>query len=170
MGGSLVPIDEYVNAVKFFIKKHKLGKVNIFLTTEDPHAAKLFKSHQTVVKQKWTVYEYSAAISSNKETHTPALDAKDSKGKFGLISMIVLLLSMESQFYVLTTASNWSVLIQSLVNSVVKQSGDMDYIDLRRNPLVRKAQAEFNARHNRPRTYPYNEKGVLAFPIGSSIE
>lgn len=172
MGGSLVPIDEYVKAVQFFVTKHQLnaGEVNIFLTTEDSHAAKMFKTHETVVSQKWTVFEYDAAISSNKEKHTPALDAKATKGKFGLISMVVLLLSMEAQYFVLTTASNWSVLMQSLVNSVVKQSGrDMDYIDLRRNPLLMKKQSEFNALHNLPMSHPYNDNGVLAFPIGSSI-
>ena len=164
-----MPMDEYVNAVKYFIKKHQLSEVNIFLTTEDPHAANLFKKHEVVVKNKWTVFEYASAVSSNSETHTPALDAKDTKGKFGLISMIVLLLSMEAQYFVLTTASNWSVLMQSLVNSVVKQSGEMDYIDLRRNPLGHKQQYDFNAKQKLPRTYPYNGDGVLTFPIGSSI-
>ena len=169
MGGSLVSMDQYVAAVKYFIKKHGLSTVSIFLTTEDPRAATLFKTHDTVLKNKWTIYEYTSAISPNKATHTPALDAKASKGKFGLISLIVLLLSMESQYFVLTTASNWSVLMQSLVISVVNQRSEVDYIDLRRNPLNHKAQYSFNTKNKLPKNYPYNDDGVLAFPIGSSI-
>jgi hypothetical protein len=170
MGGSLVPIDTYVDAVLFFIRKHHITNVNIFLTTEDPRAAALFRTHSTVVKKKWTIFEYTSAISSNTKTHTPALDATDSNGKFGLISMIVLMLSMEGQYFVLTTASNWSYLMRSLLTSVVKRSGPVDYVDLRRNPLGHKQQFEFNAKNKLPRNYPYNSEGILAFPIGSSLK
>ena len=169
MGGSLVAIDEYVKAVKFFVRKHRLDKVNIFLTTEDPKASRVFRSHEYVVANEWKVYEYTAAISENNELHTPALDATRTKGKFGLISMIVLLLSLEGQYFVLTTASNWSVLIRSLALGIAKQHRTVDYIDLRRNPLTHKAQYEFNAKQKLPRNYPYNSDGVLAFPLGSAI-
>ena len=167
-----MPIDSYVKSVRYFIRKHKLSSVNIFLTTEDPHASAAFKSHATVIAKKWKIFEYSAAVSNYGSTHTPALDATSTKGKFGLISMIVLLLSMESQYYVLTTASNWSMLINSLLKGVVMQNVDIDYIDLRHNPLSTKLMMDFNikSKPQKPKEYPYNSNGVLAFPIGTSID
>lgn len=169
--GGLVPIDNYVRATKTLVDKHQLDDVHIFLTTEDRAASNAYRNHYYVVGNNWKIYEYKDAISNNTSEHTPSIDAKDTKGKFGLISMIVLLLSMESQFYVLTTGSNWSGVIAGLRLGVVDAecNGCTDWIDLRITPMLRKQVVAFNMAHKLPMNYPYNNEWILLEPYGSVL-
>lgn len=165
--GGLLPIESYIRGVEYFVQKHSLKTVNIFLTTEDIKAADAFKDHSYVKSKQWKIYEYTSAISNMHSVHTPALDAKDSKGVHGLISMIVLLLSMESKYYIVTTASNWSGMIAALRSGVVDPDcgGCTDWIDLRFNPLLRPGVQSFNKQaHKDCPHYPYNSEGHLLYP------
>jgi hypothetical protein len=143
MGGSLVSIQEYVNAIKTHIRKHSIQEVNIFLTSEDPKAVTAFKNNEEVKNSKWKIHMYTAAVSPHDH---PSEDATSTKGAFGLTSLIVLLLSMESKYYVITTASNWSVLIEGLRLGIVDGdcSGCSESIDLRRNPLWKMHIDQYN--------------------------
>lgn len=166
----LVPINTYVKAVKYLINKHKLlDPIAIFLTTEDENASTAFRSHPDVKSNNWTVYEYRAAVSPLNHMHTPAIDAQRSRGHFGLISMIVLLLSLESKYYIVTTASNWSYVIAALRSGIVDPDcgGCTDWIDLRHTPLLTAPLKLYN-QHNKISVrdcplYPYNQDGML-FP------
>jgi hypothetical protein len=182
MGGQgLVPIEQYIRAVLFFIRRYNLGTVHIFLTTEDLKASIAFRSHPLVVSRNWTIYEYVAAIPPKATDHSPAVVARESKGRYGLTSLVALLLSLEAQYYILTTASNWSRLILALVNGIVSKSTPsvtVDYIDLRCNPVVevihdlfkkqQQGEGEGGGRGERyplcPK-HPYNRDGVLFLPI-----
>ena len=136
-------INEYVEAVHRLIRTHHLDDVNVFLTSEDPRAILAFKNHSEVVAKGWKVFMYNDAVSPNPH---PSMDATSTKGHFGLVSLIVLLLSMESQYYVITTASNWSVLIEALRLGVVDPDcgGCTESIDLRRNPLWANHISQYN--------------------------
>lgn len=169
--GGLLPIDTYVRAVKYFIEKHSLKTVSIFLTTEDIRASEAFKTHNYVKSNGWKIYEYKDAISPDSNVHTPALDAELTKGIHGLYSLISLILASESKYYVLSTASNWSGVIAALRSGIVDPDCNFctDWIDLRFNPLLRPGLTAYNKRNgiNYPHCphYPYNSEGHLLFPI-----
>ena len=73
----------------------------------------------------WTIYvdrtidelnDYRPA-KGNRASHT----AKNTKGRAGLVSMGSLLVAMESRYYVLTTKSNWSRMMDFLRTNIVDQ-------------------------------------------------
>jgi hypothetical protein len=167
----LLALDAYVNAAYTLIKKHHLeGEISIFLSTESPKASKLFKKHPFVVQSKWKIYEYGKTIS--KEEGSTLANAKNS-GVLGLHNMVSILLAMESRFYVLTSASNWSTILAGLLHGIVNPDCNncADWIDLKYNRLFKPILAKYNlkVRRNRNKThhqfYPYNEQGMLQFPI-----
>lgn len=141
--GGLVRIEYYISTVVEIVQKQNLQDVNIFLTTEDPKAAVAFKDHPDVAAKNWKVFMYDSAVSPNLH---PSDDASKSKGAFGLTSLIVLLLSMEAKYYVITSGSNWSVLIESLRRGVVDPDcGGCTLVkDLRLYPLFVKQIAIYN--------------------------
>jgi hypothetical protein len=170
----LLSLDTYVNGLYTLIKKHNLEErgeeISIFLSTESPKASKMFKKHPFVVKKKWKVYEYQKTI-SKKEGYTLADFAN--QGPLGLQCIVNILLAMESRYYVLTSASNWSTILAGLLNGIVNPDCHhcADWIDLKFNRLFKPVMATYNLRNRRVRNqtyhalYPYNKHGVLQFPI-----
>jgi hypothetical protein len=116
----LVPIESYINAVAKLVAEHRLGDVHVFVTTEDPNALSAFcdGARATPGGSQWSIYAYKKAVSAYSEMHSPWRDAADG-GRMGLYSMVSLLFAMEAKYYVLTTGSNWSRLINELRTNLI---------------------------------------------------
>ena len=106
----------------------------VYLSTEDPRAARAF---QSAAPKTWTVY-LDRTLSElgvhrpnrgNRASHT----ARNTQGRAGLVALGSLLVSLEGTRFVLTTQSNWSRLIDALRRSVIdRQCGNCTRsIDLR---------------------------------------
>lgn len=113
-------VDEYINAVKRIAKKKKLDEANVFLATEDPEAVKQFSD---AMPDGWKLfidqfYTEMLPYRIDEYNGNPKM-SKKLKGKTGLIALGSLLLSVESDYFVLTTASNWSRLMNELRKNVI---------------------------------------------------
>jgi hypothetical protein len=126
----LVSIDKYINAVKEILNMRQMDKsisesekaktVSIFLATEDPEAVKQFTE---AAPTDWKIYldAYYQELLPHRLSEfngNPLMTAK-LNGRPGLITLGSLLVSMESKDFVLTTASNWSRLINELRKNVL---------------------------------------------------
>ena len=93
----------------------------IFVVTENTETWHSFnRALREESRTHWKVFRYSPE--SHKETgldRFPIQAAAASDGETGLASMISLLIALESKYYVLTTGSNWSRLIDELRRVVV---------------------------------------------------
>lgn len=116
-------VSEYIGAVRQILEKRKIGNeqsVNIFLATEDPEALKQFRD---AVPSDWNIYVdqfYTEMLPYRIDEYNggPKM-SKKLKGKTGLIALGSLLVSMEADYFVLTTASNWSRLMNELRKNVL---------------------------------------------------
>jgi len=129
---NLVPVSDYVSGVEQILQKrnelqhHKHdnddddGIVNIFLATEDPKAVIEFRNEAPSV---WNIYVdqyFSEMLPYRRVQYNGSpLMSQDLKGKPGLIALGSLLIAMEANDFVLTTASNWSRLMNELRKNVL---------------------------------------------------
>ena len=147
-------IDEYIDAVQTMSRRNGLGhRLQIFLTSESPSAITAFRS---AAPSGWQLYwNPEAWINTTDDgagpTRTSGQKMKaylwellghhqhgdisqgiDSEGRMGLVSLMTLLLAMESRYFVLTTSSNWSRLINELRLSRIEPiyPGSTDMIDI----------------------------------------
>lgn len=120
----LVPIDAYVDAVHAIIRKRGLDDLehnaSIYLATEDPRAVAEF---QDAAPSSWSIYvdPYFAEMlpyRNPKYNGNPQV-AKELAGRPGLIALGSLLVAMEADAFVLTTASNWSRLLNELRKGIL---------------------------------------------------
>ena len=129
----LVPMSSYISAIKFLIDRFKIsGPPSIFLTTEDAAAVLEMRnaiSHDRDARLNgWQLFTFENA--HFKQQHTRA--KKEPKkirsmmlmnnltdGMLGYNSLLALLIAMEADYYVLTTGSNWSRLINELRLNIV---------------------------------------------------
>ena len=119
----LVPIYEYILAIRELVSKNKLDKVNIYLATEDPDAADLFEKS---CEKNWTVYrdwtltkeQFNRKLAKLRGV-TDQVMAEGTKGRYGLECLASLLIATEARFFVLTTGSNFSRLINELRTNVI---------------------------------------------------
>lgn len=120
----LVSVEEYIKGVSDLLKQQGRDNstANVYLSTEDPKAKEAFLD---AAPAGWTIYvdrtidelnDYRPA-KGNRASHT----AKNTKGRAGLVSMGSLLVAMESRYYVLTTKSNWSRMMDFLRTNIVDQ-------------------------------------------------
>ena len=119
----LVPIGDYIKAVHDIVEARGTNQtVSVFLATEDPKAVKAF---QEAAPKEWTIYldqYFHDLLPYRQETdvyNQNPMTAKETKGRAGLVALGSLLLSMEANDYVLTTASNWSRLMNELRKNVL---------------------------------------------------
>ena len=119
----LASIDEYTRAISDIL--YQQGKAdnstaNIYLATEDPKAVKEF---QEAIPPGWKVY-YDRTVEElsdfrpakgNRASHM----SKNTKGRAGLVGMGSLLVAMEAKWFVLTTASNWSRVMDHLRTQII---------------------------------------------------
>eukprot|EP00397_Hematodinium_sp_SG-2012_P041166 GEMP01045275.1.p1 GENE.GEMP01045275.1~~GEMP01045275.1.p1 ORF type:complete len:402 (+),score=105.44 GEMP01045275.1:195-1400(+) len=131
----LVPIEDYVEAVSRLLIRHDITDTPIlYISTEDPSAAAAFKSSSPRTWEMFTDHMVTEMqhIRPKRGNHA-VTSAMVSHGMAGSTSLASLLLAMESQYYVLTTGSNWSRLINELRTNVVdpRCGNCTDMIDLR---------------------------------------
>jgi hypothetical protein len=123
---NFVPIEKYINAVNELAQQrnNKNQKISVYLATEDPKAVQQFTQKAPT---DWTIYvdQYYHEVKqhrqqSDKELYNQnAITAKHTKGQAGLLTLASLLVSLEANDFVLTTASNWSRLMNELRISIL---------------------------------------------------
>ena len=122
----LVHIYEYIDAVNALVNSTPsldTNEVHVYLATEDP------KAYEQFMKEKpsnWKVYaditlqEMNAfrPLKGNRASHV----TRNTKGRAGLVALGSLLVTMEAKYFVLTTRSNWSALINHLRKTILDQA------------------------------------------------
>lgn len=114
-----VPIEDYIDAVKTLAKQRNHGDtVSVFLATEDPKAVQQF---QQKAPSDWNVYvdQYFYEVKHHRQMDTELWNqavatSQQTKGRAGVLTLASLLVAMEANDYVFTTASNWSRLMNEL--------------------------------------------------------
>lgn len=133
----LVPTQRYIEAVEDILERRPINgeAANIFLATEDPQAVLEFG--QTAENRSWNVYvdQYFHDLLPHridKYNGNPTM-TKQLQGKPGLVALGSLLVAMEARDFVLTTASNWSRLMNELRKNILdpRCGGCTHMIDLR---------------------------------------
>ncbi|KAI2501287.1 hypothetical protein MHU86_13150 [Fragilaria crotonensis] len=116
-------IEEYITAVEKIVKKKELDSVHILLCTEDPVAEEGFRQ---AAHSSWSIYLdhfYTEFLPFREEQgnafNVVPLLAVELKGKPGLWALGSLLVAMEANYFVLTTTSNWSRLMDELRKNVI---------------------------------------------------
>lgn len=119
----LAPIDEYVTAVCEILQlqgQPDNTTANIYLATEDPRAVQEFV---TAVPPGWKVYKDRTVVELNAfrpvKGNRASWTTRNTQGRAGLVALGSLLVAMEANYFVLTTASNWSRLMNELRKNVI---------------------------------------------------
>lgn len=119
---ALQPIPTYIHAIQKIARIRNLAphEVHVFLATEDPRAVIQFKA---AMHPAWTVYIDQFYVEMlphrNNQTMEVAGAAREGFGKTGLLALGSLLVTMESDSYVLSTGSNWSRMMNELRKAVL---------------------------------------------------
>jgi hypothetical protein len=131
----LLPMERYINAVHKIVNERKIARnttvssnaddeqVHIYLSTEDPKAVEQFMSTKP---SHWNVYLDQYYVEMIPYRHQFGDEyggnsnlVKLSQGRSGVIAMGSLLVAMEAKDYVLTTASNWSRLMNEIRKNII---------------------------------------------------
>jgi hypothetical protein len=121
----LVSIEEYIRSISFMLTQ-VMGrpndhKANIYLSTEDPSAVQEFM--QKVPYKEWTVYVDRSVVELNpfrpQKGNRASWTTRNTNGRAGLVALGSLLVAMEASYYILTTGSNWSRLMNELRKNVI---------------------------------------------------
>ncbi|OEU21317.1 hypothetical protein FRACYDRAFT_181416 [Fragilariopsis cylindrus CCMP1102] len=129
-GKEKVNITEYIDAVYQILEKRNekqimnggviKEEVNIFLATEDPKAVVEFRN---VLPIGWNLFVDQFLVDTNShridDYNGMSKMTQTLHGKTGLLAMGSLLVAMEANDFVLTTASNWSRLMDELRLSII---------------------------------------------------
>ena len=129
---TLQPIEKYIQAIDTLIVRHNITNPHIYMISEDACAYREFLLYTRYKRLKWSVHTYLQAMPLCQRSKLPTDEAKDTAGSNGSATLVALLIGMESKYYVLTTASNWSRVMNELRTNVVnmKCKGCTDMIDL----------------------------------------
>jgi hypothetical protein len=118
----LVPVSNYMQAIQQVLDRRKSNDktVNILLATEDPKAVEEFRQ---LAPPEWNIYldqYYTDMLPYRKSEYngSPKMSAQ-LNGRTGLVALGSLLVAMEANDFILTTASNWSRLYNELRKSIV---------------------------------------------------
>ena len=119
-----VAIDGYVAAIEKIVKEKTLDSVNVLLCTEDPIAEREFRQ---AAHPSWTIFldhfyvEFLPFRNRTGDIYDVVTNVTETlHGKPGLWALGSLLVAMEATFFVLTTTSNWSRMINELRKNVVE--------------------------------------------------
>eukprot|EP01039_Chlorochromonas_danica_P001742 gene1742-1902_t len=131
----LVTPMEYYNAIDNFIDRHpNLTDPHIYVTTESLDGLKQLQEQLKSHQKTWKLHHYPPSVFNSDEVISPMEMAHRTQGSIGKHSLIALLLAMEARYYILTTGSNWSRLIDELRKNVVdvQCNNCTEIVDLRR--------------------------------------
>lgn len=136
--------EEYVQAVQTLLatnttsgsseNHHHHHPVNIYLATEDPLAVAAF---QKAAPSEWKIYVDRTVVELDdfrpKKGNRASWTTRNTRGRAGLVALGSLLVALEADWFVLTTQSNWSRLMDELRRTIVdRQCGNCTkMIDLR---------------------------------------
>jgi hypothetical protein len=117
----LVPMSDYIRAVVDIAKDMK--KVHVYLSTTDPNAVFEFvlqspKEWKTYVDAYFQEYYKQQSSQRNQYNQNPHLSLEHD-GKPGFMALASLLVALEANAFVLTTASNWSRLLNELRQTIL---------------------------------------------------
>jgi hypothetical protein len=119
---SLISIRSYINAITRLLKeRNRAGdRANIFLATEDPRALETFRKR---APPGWRIYVdqyYHEMLDHRIEGYNgiPKMAAA-LEGRTGTVALGSLLVAMEANDYVLTSASNWSRMMNELREKIL---------------------------------------------------
>lgn len=121
------PVESYIRGVLRVLESRKSSNpVHIYLASEDNDALNAFMSAAS--PHGWIIHTSGPTQVTKKEKKMMEFRS----GPNGLSSMGALLLSMQSNYYVLATTSNWSRLINELRAGIVdpRCGGCTKFIDL----------------------------------------
>jgi hypothetical protein len=119
----LVPIHDYVKAVERILEESgpvHVADVHILLCTEDPRAVQEFRG---AANRDWNLYVdqyFHDMLPHRRRTYNGGpLMSQEMTGRPGLVALGSLLVAMQANNFVLTTASNWSRLMNELRLNIV---------------------------------------------------
>jgi hypothetical protein len=128
----LVPAHDYVNCVQQILDRRNnpssssssssSSAVSVYLATEDPKAVEAFRH---AAPKEWTIHVdqyFHDMLPLRNETNVynqGPKTARATNGRAGLVALGSLLVAMEANDFVLTTASNWSRLMNELRKNVL---------------------------------------------------
>jgi len=132
----LVPIQDYVDAAKELIVRHSISYPIVYIMCDMPDTVELFRKS---APRKWRVITYESPVfrldkkSGGESASFLKENNIDGKSSVGSSLMVALLLGMQSNYYVLTLASNLSRLINEIRVTIlnVECLDCTDLIDLR---------------------------------------
>ena len=106
---------------------------HVYITTESLDGLEKYQHEVKKHKKTWNIHHFDQAVYHNKTIQSPMQMAQYTEGSQGKHSLIALLLALEGRYYVMTSGSNWSRLIDELRKNVVDVdcAGCTEYIDLR---------------------------------------
>lgn len=112
----LVQPQEYMAAILELVKNESIAHPHVHLVTESADAVKEIRAAVHNHDASWGFTHYGESQFSQMEQM-----GKSSNGKFGRISLINLLIALEAKYYIITTGSNWSRLINELRKNIIDQ-------------------------------------------------
>ena len=115
----LVTQAEYVEAIDRIVIRHNMTSPHVYVTTESLEGIVTFRAEVKKRGKNWNIHHYAPAVYNSDTQTPPARMARNSQGGIGRHSLIALLLAMEGKYYVMTSGSNWSRLINELRKNVV---------------------------------------------------
>lgn len=127
----LVSQEEFVASIDGMAKNHSISHPKVFITTESNHALTSIQAYVSDHRKHWTLYHYAPSVYETRFRFEPATNttihhnpmnvARHTGGSIGRASIVSLMLALEAKYYILTSGSNWSRLIDELRKNVVNQ-------------------------------------------------
>ena len=100
-------------------------RADIYLASEDPNAVSEFIQYTQQYYPNWNIYVDRTITELNdfrpNVGNRASWTTKNTNGRAGLIALGSLLVSMESRYYILTTGSNWSRIMNELRINVIQK-------------------------------------------------
>ncbi len=122
----LLGIQDYIDAafkmIVDIMGRPKNSTANIYLATEDPAAVKAFVN---TAPPEWKVYhdlvidELDHFRPPSSHYNAASIMAKNTRGRGGLVNMGALLVSLEANYYILTTTSGWSRMLNHIRRGIL---------------------------------------------------
>ena len=108
----LVSEVEYFQAIDSVVTNHSIANPHIFVSTEESQAVIKLQEQLDKHGKTWKLHHYAPLIATNTAEHRH-------RGPNGKNAIIALMLAMEAKYFVITTGSNWSRVMNELRTNVV---------------------------------------------------